>query len=229
MRPDCQFPAEVRDAQGCVPLPLVAAAEDCDLPAGFCFSVHVIPVDVHGHPLGGRDSEYGPTCPHYPQPKRKKMSAPVAEHHDAPALPEAPAPAEQLKATVAVPATAASELQALAAEKDIDPLAVVMAALAALFGTAGWKFYNNFSKRKHAENMARIEKQDDDRKQCKSGHADLSAKLAAMESRLAAAEKKGGETGFDLGDFDAEAVERRLKKLERKVKKLAEDDSEEEA
>lgn len=64
----------------------------------------------------------------------------------------------QTTATVAQPQTAASELGVV---KDLaggsGAVTIVLTLLLLVGGTAGWKFWNNFSKQKHEQKMKQME------------------------------------------------------------------------
>lgn len=120
---------------------------------------------------------------------------------------------------------------ALPAAADTNGMTVLLAAVAVLGGGAAWKFYDSHSKRRHEENMARIERepQEDSHKKCDASRAalevrvaDLSAKIDAQNARLdeihrAIADQR--QSSVKLGDFDPEALEDRLAKLEKAAKK----------
>jgi hypothetical protein len=156
----------------------------------------------------------------------------LTEHTSPPEKPQEAAPitaaqeqaTEKLKAVTEMPASAAAELSGIVGQ-DVSGMQVVMAVVAVAGGGAAWKFYNQHSKRKHEENMARIERErgqeDDKHASCKAERATLEAKLLAVESRLAEVEKKaksGG--GLELGGFDPDEFEARCEKLEKQLRKL---------
>lgn len=71
--------------------------------------------------------------------------------------------------------------------KDPSAMGVVMAAVAVAGGGTAWKFYNDWSKRKHEENMAKIENEkskSDDHSQCTASRAALELKVTGLESAL---------------------------------------------
>lgn len=223
---DCGIDAGV-DAQGCHTLSDVLSALDagCGIEGVRCFTLAQTTVDAYGHPL---DGEHGDCGQEHPKPKKRtpmsdtkakevkhEQEAPVPS---APALPEAvAAPVEAAKAAIAEPVTAASELVGL--PQGADAGTVAMALIATAGGGAAWKFYNSFSKRKHAENMARIEreakKQDDQHKECKAGRTALESRLAELESKL----KERGDISLS-GGIDADELEERLAKMEKQLKAL---------
>lgn len=110
---------------------------------------------------------------------------------------------------------------------DANGITVVMALIAVAGGGAAWKFYENFSKRKHEENMARIEneskRQDDSHGKCEAARqqmmADFTARMTALESKLQGSlddVKVSGGSSESLED-----IEERLAKVEKQLKKPA--------
>lgn len=100
-------------------------------------------------------------------------------------------------------------------------LAVVGAAIK--FGPSVLKARAERAEREHEEKMRRLEieekkaeKQDEQHQQCSASRMALEAKVASLESKLEALPKSG--SSFDLGDFDPEELEDRLKKLEKALK-----------
>lgn len=66
--------------------------------------------------------------------------------------------------------------------KDPTMVGVLMAVVAVGGGGTAWKFYNDHSKRKHEQEMARIEKEDNSHKACSAVQATLEAKVAGLEA-----------------------------------------------
>jgi|GEM_PF-6508551 len=131
----------------------------------------------------------------------------------------------QLIATVQQPTPDAvsSDLMKMAKENAADPtLTIILAALAVFGGGAAFKFYRQWSEQKHEEKMAKIKieskGQDKSPGQCQAVHAQLTADLAEVKSRVGTLENK---ISVDA-DFDGERLEKRVKKLE-KWKKETED------
>lgn len=259
--PPCPLDPAMKQADGCYPIHYFwSHTKGCTLPPGdLCFSTIAQPVDDHGHPVdnewGGRICQHD--APRKPMSASKKPEQPAPAPAPIVAAPEAtaPAPVEQAtKAIVEQPAvtTAANELSGIIGH-DVTGMQVVMAVVAVGGGGAAWKFYNQRQKLKHEERMAELEsskgkskkdksesKQDDQHKACDAARMALEARVAAaeaksatLESKLAALEKKASSgEGIDLGDFDPEELEERVKRLEKRLKKLLakaeEDDTESE-
>jgi hypothetical protein len=107
-------------------------------------------------------------------------------------------------------------------------LTVLMAVVAVAGGGAAWKFYDSYSKRKHEENMARIERGDDSHKKCDASRAalelrvtDVQGKVEAIYARLDAIQQGLAELKSAPPDlsFDADDLTERLEKLEKAAKK----------
>lgn len=120
---------------------------------------------------------------------------------------------------------------------DANIFTVLLGGIAVLGGGAAWKFYSDHSKRRHEQEMARIERQSSPG-ECK-GHAPLKAaveeldekvdsvteKVEEVADRLDVVAKKAEKAHLTMGDFDAEEVEERLEKVERVVKRLRKEKS----
>ena len=139
---------------------------------------------------------------------------------------EMPKSDPQLIATVQQPTPDAisSDLMKMAKENATDPtVTIILAALAVFGGGAAFKFYRQWSEQKHEEKMAKIKieskGQDKSPGQCQAVHAQLTADLAEVKSRVSTLENK---ISIDA-DFDGERLEKRVKKLE-KWRKESEDE-----
>jgi len=124
----------------------------------------------------------------------------------------------QLIATVQQPTPDAvsQDLMKIAKDNATDPtVAIILAALAVFGGGAAFKFYRQWSEQKHEEKMAKIKieskGQDKSPGQCQSVHAQLTADLSNVKSRVGTLENK---VSVDA-DFDGERLEKRVKKLEK--------------
>lgn len=124
----------------------------------------------------------------------------------------------QLIATVQQPTPDAvsQDLMKIAKDNATDPtVAIILAALAVFGGGAAFKFYRQWSEQKHEEKMAKIKieskGQDKSPGQCQAVHAQLTADLAEVKSRVGTLENK---VSVDA-DFDGERLEKRVKKLEK--------------
>ena len=125
---------------------------------------------------------------------------------------------QELIATVQQPTPDAvsSELMKMAKDNATDPtVTIILAALAVFGGGAAFKFYRQWSEQKHEEKMAKIKieskSQDKSPGQCQAVHAQLTAELAEVKSRVGTLENK---ISIDA-DFDGERLEKRVKKLEK--------------
>lgn len=103
--------------------------------------------------------------------------------------------------------------------------AIILAIIAILGGGAAWKFYQKFSEQKHEQKMKELELQAQSQglngaqpPPCQAANAAIEAKLVAMEGKIASVEKK---TSSFSAAFDADEVEERIIKLEKKVKILS--------
>lgn len=116
--------------------------------------------------------------------------------------------------------------------KDANGYTVLLGVVAVAGGGAAWKFYNDYSKRKHEENMARIERepQDDSHKKCDAARAALETRLNEAQARLEAANVRleslqqavsslQNAPAPKAPDFDTSELEDRLSKLEKAAKK----------
>lgn len=165
-----------------------------------------------------------------PMKKHKQPEVPVK--HEPEPLPVQPAvPTVTMPplpgvttATVGVPDNAIAEVKSLIpAGGDANMVTVALAVVGVAGGGAAWKFYQSHSKNKHEEAMKKLdieqqrsEKQDDQHQQCNASRIALEAKVAALEAKIEKMPSSG--SSFDLGDFDPEELEERLKKLEAALK-----------
>lgn len=125
---------------------------------------------------------------------------------------------QELIATVQQPTPDAvsSELMKLAKDNASDPtVTIILAALAVFGGGAAMKFYRQWSEQKHEEKMAKIKieskGQDKSPGQCQAVHAQLTAEVAEVKSRIGTLENQVSVNA----DFDGERLEKRVKKLEK--------------
>lgn len=133
----------------------------------------------------------------------------------------------QVQALVDAPAN----LQAVL-PKDANGYTVLLGVVAVAGGGAAWKFYNDYSKRKHEEAMARIERepQQDNHQKCDAARAALETRLNEAQARLEAANIRLESLQQAVSSlqnapapkaptFDASDLEDRLAKLEKAAKK----------
>lgn len=103
-------------------------------------------------------------------------------------------------------------------------LAFALAALAVVGGGAGFKLWTKMSEQKHERKLKEMELQAQAQglngaqpPPCQAKQAEVEAKLAALESRIAKAER----TSVALGDdFDPEDIQKRITVLERAMKRI---------
>lgn len=217
-RPACVFKPEDKDESGCIPLSdFLRLTNECRVTESVCFVTY----------SGG-----------YVEPEEKheaKVKSKVAEEHSA-----APADdGQELEiapaAAPAAPLASAQQAQevAVTATKEIAPLlqnptdfnGVLVALIAVAGGGAAWKFYSQFSKNKHEENMEKLrlesEKQkNNDHAQCDAKHMALSAKVEELSAKLSAAEEKLANPPAPPPelDVDFDDMKDRLEKLEKSLK-----------
>lgn len=131
--------------------------------------------------------------------------------------------------------SAAGELQQLVGKQE-GGYGVAVALIAALFGAAGWKFWSQRSEQAHELAKERLKMEaaaqgtnGQSPPACQLVHADLEKQIAAMASRVEAAEAKADASARKAAafssDFDGEAMERQVKRLQKAVKELQEDRS----
>jgi hypothetical protein len=208
-RPACVFKPEDKDESGCIPISdFLRLVNGCKVTEQVCFVTY----------SGGRmEPEEKPESKN----KSKKASQELAVADEAEALavvPSAPVQAQEV---------------ALTATKEIAPLlqnptdfnGVLVALIAVAGGGAAWKFYSQFSKNKHEENMEKLrlesEKQkNNDHAQCDAKHMALSAKVEEMSAKLSAAEEKLANPPAPPPelDVDFDDMKDRLAKLEKSLK-----------
>ena len=104
-------------------------------------------------------------------------------------------------------------------------LTLMLAMIAVIGGGAAWKFYTQYSEQKHEQKMKQLEMQAQAQglagaqpPPCQAAKVKLEAELKELKARLEGMDRK---LTF-LADFDADLLERRLKKLERKLKDMEE-------
>jgi len=105
-------------------------------------------------------------------------------------------------------------------------LTLMLAMLAVVGGGAAWKFYTQYSEQKHEQKMKQLEMQAQAQglagaqpPPCQAAKVKLEAELNQMKAKLEGLDRKLAFTA----DFDADLLERRMKKLERKLKDMEEE------
>lgn len=131
--------------------------------------------------------------------------------------------------------SAAGELEQLVGKQE-GGYGVAVALIAALFGAAGWKFWSQRSEQAHELAKERLKMEaaaqgtnGQSPPACQLVHTELGKQLATMAARVDAAEAKAEAAGKKAAslsaDFDGEALERQVKRLQKAVKELQEDKS----
>jgi len=105
-------------------------------------------------------------------------------------------------------------------------LTLMLAMLAVVGGGAAWKFYTQYSEQKHEQKMKQLELDAQaaglagaQPPPCQAAKVKLEAELQEVKAKLEGLDKKLAFTA----DFDADLLERRMKKLERKLKDMEEE------
>lgn len=133
---------------------------------------------------------------------------------------------EQTTATTIQPETPPFDInQILTTTGGGGGVAIILAIIAVVGGAAGWKFWQKLSEQKHEQKMKELEIKAQAQglngaqpPPCQAANAAIEARLTAMDSKLVSIEKK--TSSFSAG-FDADEVEDRIVKLEKKVKTLS--------
>jgi hypothetical protein len=196
-RPVCQVPPD-----GIVVLhPGVSARyDDCDFPSGTTFRFYYSEAPM--------DTDLPVTQPIPAEPKPLEVQPMEIQ----------PAPEPMLDP---------AKLQAIGAENPM--LALALAAIAVLGGGAAWKQWGKMSEQKHEQAMKQLELQASAQASvptvqpppCQAADAATQAKLAALEARMAKAEKASlsFEGGEDLDEKIEGMVKKALKAAAAKAKK----------
>jgi hypothetical protein len=136
-----------------------------------------------------------------------------------------PEPKKEVEAITSVPDAPFDLNQVIQSTGGGAGAAVILAVVAVAGGGAAWKFYKQFAEQKHEQAMKKLELQAQAQGMngaqpppCAAQNAVIEGRLAAMETKLATVEKKSASFS---ADFDAEEIEERVIKLEKKVKTLS--------
>ena len=107
-----------------------------------------------------------------------------------------------------------------------NSLTLMLAMLAVVGGGAAWKFYTQYSEQKHEQKMKQLELEAQaaglagaQPPPCQAAKVKLEAELNQMKAKVEGLDRKLAFTA----DFDADLLERRMKKLERKLQDMEED------
>jgi hypothetical protein len=143
----------------------------------------------------------------------------------APVVVAAPQPVQTVATTTAAPEAPFDVNQLITSTGGGGTIAVVLALVAVVGGGAAWKFYQKFSEQKHEQAMKKLEIEAQYQglngtqpPPCQAANAAIEARLVAMDAKLASVEKK--TSSFSAG-FDADDIEERIIKLEKKLKSTA--------
>jgi len=229
-RPDCEL-----DADGRIWVTLGAAERlrDCNIPEGAILSISYQAERRHP-PKRAKRKE------HHKMEPTTTIAAPSASSTNTEAVVvqtavEKDAVVAQVVddiAKVEVPAETVAVVEQAVAPA-FDPMAVAqanpmlafaLAALAVVGGGAGFKLWTKMSEQKHEQKLKEMELQGQAQglngaqpPPCQTKQAETDAKLAALEGRVAKAER----TSLAMGDdFDPEDIQKRLVLLERAMKRI---------
>ena len=105
-------------------------------------------------------------------------------------------------------------------------LTLMLAMLAVVGGGAAWKFYTQYSEQKHEQKMKQLELEAQaaglagaQPPPCQAAKVKLETELNQMKTKVEGIDRKLAFTA----DFDADLLERRMKKIERKLKDMEEE------
>ena len=103
-------------------------------------------------------------------------------------------------------------------------LTLMLAMLAVVGGGAAWKFYTQYSEQKHEQKMKQLELEaaglaGAQPPPCQAAKVKLETELNQMKAKVEGLDRKLAFTA----DFDADLLERRMKKLERKIQDMEEE------
>ena len=131
----------------------------------------------------------------------------------------------ETEATTSVPSAPFDVNQLVQSTGGGAGVAIALAAVAVVGGGAAWKFYQKFAEQKHEQKMKELDIKAQQQglngaqpPPCQAQNAILEARMAAIEGKLATIEKKSASFS---ADFDADELEGRVVKLEKKIKTLS--------
>lgn len=132
---------------------------------------------------------------------------------------------KQTEATTSVPDAPFDVNQILQSTGGGAGVAIILAIVAVVGGGAAFKFYKQFAEQKHEQKMKQLEIQAQQQGMngaqpppCQAQNTIIEGRLAAMEAKLATVEKKSSSFS---ADFDADELENRVLKIEKKIKTLS--------
>lgn len=200
-------------------------AGTCSIKQGEYVNVEEVTViDLHDCKFesgSGLVFHYAEESPAPPKQYQAVLSKPVSEvDHvsDLPVIPDLNLDAGVTSAVVGMADQHLADFSAV--PKDPTGLGVVMAVVAVAGGGTAWKFYNDHSKRKHEQEMARIEKSDSSHKACGAVQAALEAKVSSLEAALNDVRTRNQELQLKASNgADVNELVERLEALEQLSKK----------
>lgn len=154
--------------------------------------------------------------------------APSTETNEAASAPVSEEKAETLTASEGVPSSLdADGISKIAGAAGGDAALAIALALIGLVGAGTtWKFFTQFSEQKHEQQMKRLDIEAQAQgtgaaqpPPCQVATLKLEAEIGELKTRIAAVEKKSTSIS---ADFDAEDLERQVKKLTKTVKAMQE-------
>jgi len=136
-----------------------------------------------------------------------------------------PEPKKEVEAITSVPDAPFDVNQIVQSTGGGGAIAIILALVAVVGGGAAWKFYQKFSEQKHEQEMKKLEIQAQQQGMngaqpppCQAQNTVLETRMASIETKLSTVEKKSSSLS---ADFDAEELEGRVLKIEKKVKTLS--------
>lgn len=128
--------------------------------------------------------------------------------------------------TVGVPDGMPSIQSLVPAGQQASGMTVLLALVGAVGCGAAFKVYQSVVKNKadaqaqqHELEMEKLrQNKDDSHQKCSVERAALESKIFSLEQRLEAMSKKNEQASIDLDGFDPESIEKRLKKIEGKLR-----------
>ena len=120
-------------------------------------------------------------------------------------------------------------LSGLSSSNPSDPtLTLLLAIIAVVGGGAAWKFYTQYSEQKHDQKMKEMELNAKAQglsgaqpPPCQAANVKLEAEIKEIKGRLGKLDQKLALSA----DFDGDLLERKVKKLERRLNDLEENES----
>ena len=171
-------------------------------------------------------SAQAPAAPNNKAPKRSKPNIKKSSGEKSMKDPRLGPKTESYELQPAAPVTPEQLTQLSQSTGDNGTLGLLLAIIAVVGGGAAWKFYTQYSEQKHEQKMKQMEI--DAKIQglgaavpppCQAENVKLEAEIKALKTKLANVDKKLALTA----DFDADLLERKVKKMDRRLRDLEED------